>query len=329
MAIAALTAMAGCTGQELSLLMDLMLNPMQSESAARQGDIFSLHHVSSNVLLKQQTGYLTLLGDVLKNLGSRLTAYWPTLLGTTLDLVANAQGHLSSVTADDAVEQVENDADEEESESGETLNYRVLHSMRQQGLKGFADFFRYPVEFDFTPYIPASFPAIFTPRLELLNQENIQAPSALLELFYVWISRPESAVHLVQHDPCVLRKILDCLVAANVKPSVINRVFDIVERLLSYAADDGESLGLLIQPHISQVLKDLTTLVERTKADAALSSPITHHQISILSEVARYAQDSTWPWPSLPFATQAQQDHIRENKSQTSQHPRPYISFAD
>ncbi|OAX32581.1 hypothetical protein K503DRAFT_870071, partial [Rhizopogon vinicolor AM-OR11-026] len=290
---AVLTAMAGCTDQELSLLVDLMLNPMQSESAARQGDIFSLHHVSSNVLLKQQTGYLTLLGDVLKNLGSRLTAYWLALLGTTLDLVANAQGHLSSVTADDAVEQVENDADEEESESGETLNFRVLRSVRQQGLKRFADFFRCPVEFDFTPYISASFPAIFTPRLELLNQENIQAPSALLELFYVWTSRPEFAVHLVQHDPRVLPKILDCLVAANVKPSVINRVFDIVERLLSYAADDDEFLGLLVQPHISQLLKNLTTLVERTKADAALSSPITQRQISILSEVARYAQDST------------------------------------
>jgi U3 small nucleolar RNA-associated protein 20 len=59
---------------------------------------------------------------------------------------------------------------------------------------------------------------------------------------------------------------------------VINKVFDIVERLLLYSADDSEFMGLLVLPHISQLLKNLTTLVERTKADAALSSPITQCQ---------------------------------------------------
>ena len=76
---AVLMALAGCTDQELSLLVDLMLNPMGSGSTARQDGPFSLHQVSSNVSFKQQTGFLTLLGDVLKNLGSRLTAYWPAL----------------------------------------------------------------------------------------------------------------------------------------------------------------------------------------------------------------------------------------------------------
>ncbi|KAG1832880.1 armadillo-type protein [Suillus subalutaceus] len=290
---AVLTALAGCTDEELHLLVDLMLKPMQSDSHAHQDNLFSPRPISPDISLKQQSGYLTLLGDVLKNLGSRLTAYWPTLLGTTLDIVANAQNHLSNVTAVDADEQVDDEADEEESESGEVLNSRVLRSLRQQGLKRLADFFRCPVEFDFTSYISASFPAIVAPRLELLDQENTQAPSALLELFYVWTSQPKYSVHLVQHDSRVLPKVLDCLVAVNVKPAVINRVFDIVERLLSYSADDSKLLDLLVQPHISQLLKNLTTLVERTKADAALSSPITQRQISILSEVARYAEDST------------------------------------
>ncbi|KAG1734522.1 armadillo-type protein [Suillus lakei] len=238
--------LAGCTDEELYLL---------SDSHARQDNLFSLCPISSDVSLKQQSGYLTLLGDVLKNLGSRLTTYWPALLGTTLNLVANAQKHLLNATAVDA--------DEQESESGEVFNTRILRSLRQQGLKRLADFFRCPVEFDFMSYLSASFPAIVTPRLKLLDQENIQAPSALLELFYVWTSQPEYSLHLVQHDPRVLPKVLD---------SVINRVFDIIERLLKL-------LDLLL-------LKNLTTLVERTKADAALSSPITQ-------QVARYAGDST------------------------------------
>ncbi|KAJ8582180.1 hypothetical protein M405DRAFT_831109 [Rhizopogon salebrosus TDB-379] len=84
---AVLTALARCADHEPSLLMDLMLNPMESSSAARQDGLFLLHQVSSNVSFKRQSGYLTLLGDVLKNLGSRLTAYWSALLGTTLDLL--------------------------------------------------------------------------------------------------------------------------------------------------------------------------------------------------------------------------------------------------
>ncbi|KAJ8593571.1 hypothetical protein M405DRAFT_810784 [Rhizopogon salebrosus TDB-379] len=74
---AVLIALARCADQEPSLLVDLMLNPMESSSAAGQDGLFLLHQVSSNVSFKRQSGYLTLLGGVLKNLGSRLTAYWP------------------------------------------------------------------------------------------------------------------------------------------------------------------------------------------------------------------------------------------------------------
>ncbi|KAG1739895.1 down-regulated in metastasis-domain-containing protein [Suillus paluster] len=260
---AVLTASAGCTDQELSLLVDLMLKPMQSDSHACQDDMFSLCNIFSDVSLKQQSGYLTLSGDK----------------------------QLSNVTAAEAVEQVENEADEEESEVGEVFYSTALRSVRQQGLKRLADFFRYPVEFDFTPYLFASFSDIVAPCLELLDQENKPLPRSWNCSIYRPVDQ-SIRCSLVQHDPRVLPKILDCLVAANIKPAVINRVFDIVERLLLYSADDSRFLDLLIQPYISQLLKNLTTLVERTKADAALSSPITQRQISLLSEVARYAGDS-------------------------------------
>jgi U3 small nucleolar RNA-associated protein 20 len=47
--------------------------------------------VDPGVSDKQQAGFLTLLGDVLRNLGPRLVDYWPALLGTAIDLVASAQ----------------------------------------------------------------------------------------------------------------------------------------------------------------------------------------------------------------------------------------------
>ena len=94
---AILGTLGACTDRELELLVDLMLRPMGSDSSARREDEFTLRAVPADVSEKQQVGYLTLLGDVLKNLGPRLIACWPALLGTTIDLVGHSQTRIESV----------------------------------------------------------------------------------------------------------------------------------------------------------------------------------------------------------------------------------------
>ncbi|KAF5389929.1 hypothetical protein D9757_003643 [Collybiopsis confluens] len=200
---AVLTALAGCTDAELFLLVDLMLRPI------------------TDGLDRQLLGFLTLLGDVMKNLGSRLVKYWPSLLGATIDIVAKAE------------------------------------------------------EEDTLP-----------------NLENTQAPSALLELFHVWTLHHTQVYFLVEYDPQVIPKIFSCLTAVNVKPAVVSRIFDIVDRLLVIAADDDKAQKTILQPNVSLLLSNLSVLVQHSKSVASISTPLGQRQIGILSQIAPYSSNA-------------------------------------
>ncbi|KAF8131840.1 armadillo-type protein [Boletus edulis] len=293
--VAVLTALAVCTEDELGLLVDLMLKPTGSSSLAWQEEGFVLTEVPSSVSPKQQVGFLNLLGQVLRHLGPRVVPHWPALLGTALNLTASAQTRLGGLkqnevpVASGGPNEVQGEDEEDREDADENvdegLTTRTVRSVRQLGLRRLADFFRTPVSFDYSPYLRASFDTIISPRLALLDQENTQAPSALLDVFYLWASRPEYVRYLMDYDDRVLPKVLDCF------PAVLTHVFDIVDRLLALASEDDAIAQDIVKPHLSLLLTNLTTLVERTKGDQHLSSPLAQRQISVLSQVAHHIAD--------------------------------------
>ncbi|KAJ7158771.1 armadillo-type protein [Mycena filopes] len=293
---AVLGTLAGCTDEELGLVADLMLQSLKSDRTSRQQQPFVIQEVPSEVSEKQQIGFIGLLGDVIRNLGPRLVAYWPALLGATMDFIARAQLRINS--AGRAEEDEDDDAEDEANEGADELDSapstsKTLRSIRQLGLKRFADFFRCPVQFDYAPYMQAAFSAFISPRLASLDRENTQSPSSLMELFYVWTLNGERVMFLAQYDDQVLPKIYDCLVATNVKPAVVSKIFDIVEKLLAFSTVDPNVSEKVVKPHVSLLLNNLATLVERTKGTAAVSSPLGQRQISILSEIAQYSTDAS------------------------------------
>ena len=96
----------------------------------------------------------------------------------------------------------------------------------------------------------------------------------------------------MHYDPQTLPKLYDCLVATNVKPSVISRVFDVVDNLLRYSTENELIRESVLKPHVSHLLSNLAILVERTKGTSNVATPIAQRQISILSEIAQYSTDS-------------------------------------
>ncbi|KAJ7637747.1 armadillo-type protein [Mycena polygramma] len=291
---AVLGALAGCTDEELGLVVDLMLRSLRSDRTSRQQQPFSIHDVSTDVSEKQQIGFIGLLGDVIRHLGPRLVRYWPALLGKTMDFIARAQVRINSAGRAEEGEEIDADDDEEEIEvSPATSASKILRSIRQLGLKRLADFFRCPAQFDYAPYMQAAFSAFISPRLASLDRENTQAPSALLELFYVWTLDRERVMFLVQYDDHVLPQVYACLVATNVKPAVVSKIYDIVEKLLAFSTVDSDVSDRVVKPHVSLLLNNLATLVERTKGTASVSSPLGQRQISILAEIAQYSTDAS------------------------------------
>ena len=296
---AILTALASCDDDGLGLLIELMLKPLgldRKSSITADSAKVDLDMLSE----KQQTGFLTLLGDVLKNLGARLWRYWPALITAVVMLVTHAhkrvagssdsgpslEGQLQgSVHQDDEDEEQD---DEPASSSHPTKAYR---SIRQLGLKRLADFFRCPIYFDFTPFLKSSFPSFISPRLGSLDKENTQAPSALLELFFAWTQDAQYVPYFIKYDTQTLPKVYDCLVATNVKPAVVSRIFDIVDNILGYSTTDEEIREQVFKPHVSLLLTNLSILVERSKTATAVSSPLGQRQICILSSIAQYLAD--------------------------------------
>jgi len=300
---AVLTTLASCTDKELSLLVALMLQPFG-------GDKMSAHNVIVESVLqvdlmaidqggvtdKQLVGFLTLLEDVLKNLGSKLVPYWPALLGTTINIIATMQSRIGN-----SIVEKEQDPDDEDilvedakSDNGNptpnstTIPLKTVRTIRQLGLKRFVDFFCIPVVFDFTPYMAPAFELFITPRLPAFDKENTQAPSALLELFHAWTVDGIHVSFLVEFNPVVLPKMYACLVATNVKPSVVSRIFDVVENIIQSSAEDEYVSEHVLKPYVSQLLSNLSNLMEKTSS-SILPTPIGQRQITILSKIAQHS----------------------------------------
>ncbi|KAK2463026.1 hypothetical protein APHAL10511_004681 [Amanita phalloides] len=295
---AILTTLAACNDEELCLFVELMLKPLGIEGAMTERSKFE----PSTIAEKQQTGFLTLLGDVLKNLGPRLSKYWPALIGSTVDLVANAHKQITS-SIDSRAKlggQQDEESGDQEAEAGEEVDdeptsavYQAkrYRSIRQLGLKRLADFVNCPIYFDFSPFLGSSFSSFVSPRLASLDKENTQAPSALLELFFAWSRDARYIRYFVEYDSRILPKVYDCLVATNVKPAVISRVLDIVDNVIEHSATNEEIREQILKPHVSLLLMNLSTLFERSKDAALVSSTVGQRQIRILSSVAPYLTD--------------------------------------
>jgi len=288
-----LKCLGQCSDQELGVLVDLMIEPFNFNTTP-DADIPPL---AVEVTDKQQTGFLVLLSDVLRYIGYNLVIWWPKLLKATMAIVLNAQETLDKtmdldVEASDGEETAELE-EQDDLAAGGPLPHKVARNIRQLGLKRLVEFFRLQVTFDFRPYLPAAFRGFISPRLPVLDRENTQAPSTLLELFHVWSSNPSMRLFLVDYDDRVLPKVYQCLTAPSVKRSVVSRVFDIVEQVLDGATDSEEIASKVAKPHMALLLDNLTVMVENTARTGIITSDLSQRQIRILSTVASYVSDAS------------------------------------
>jgi U3 small nucleolar RNA-associated protein 20 len=290
---AILSALAACDEAELRILMDLMLKPFGGleRHLSPNSPLFEFHDVGETPL-KQHVGFLMLLGDALPNLGARLLPYWPSLIGTTMDILHSSQRGIGGGVATGEIPEEDTPEDaEDEGDPTDTPEFgtrKPMRTARQLGLKRFADFFRSSTPFDFQPYMSSAFPSFISPRLPALKVESVQAPSALLELFYTWTNRRDTCFYFVDYDAAVLPEVFSCLTVPSVKPAVISRIFDLIDRLLMISSDDSEITTRVIHPNVGSLLSHVSTLSERIADPKSTVTDLARRQIGILSSLASY-----------------------------------------
>ncbi|GJN92260.1 hypothetical protein Rhopal_005290-T1 [Rhodotorula paludigena] len=309
---AILGALRTCSPDELNTLVDLLLGPLRKLLVTPPGEPFRFADAPPNVPGKRQLGFLGLLADVTKHLGKDIVGRWPDLLGAVLNLLHFAQKGLEreGAKAEDeaAVDEDEDEdaGDEDEIAEGETQLAPLRH-IRQTALKRFADFFRLEVDFDYRPFVAASFPSFISPRLPTLATENAQAPSALLELFVTWSKRRDLVTFLVDFDPSLLPSLYGVLTVRNVKPTVILRVFDLVGSIVEFAAEDGgeeSEIGrVVIKPGVDVLLVQLGGLIAVTSSTLDAKGEVAQRQISLLCSLAPYVHSQEQATNFLTLAT--------------------------
>ncbi|ODN80830.1 hypothetical protein L202_02973 [Cryptococcus amylolentus CBS 6039] len=270
---AVLSALNGCSSEELGTLVDLMLEPF-GETMDDAGKVTG----------RQQMGFLSLLTDVIRYLGPQLGVHWDRLVNNLVNLIGYAQERL---TASDIVTEDAHEGDETEGVETEK-GMAPLRNIRSIGLKRLVQFLRSPVEFDVKPYLPTIFQYIISPRLDKLEVENTQAPSGTLDLIATLAAKSETAMSLTGLDQRTLPKAFACMTAVKVKPAVVLKVFDIIDSLL--VEDDEAALTKeVLLPHIRVLIDNVIGLVASLKASQ--NDDITRRLLTILSHLSAIVED--------------------------------------
>ncbi|KAJ1920636.1 U3 snoRNP protein [Mycoemilia scoparia] len=278
-----------------------------------------------NIPAKKQLGFLRLLGDMIKQMGVRLVPVLHNSLAVVLGLIANSQRQLENKPSvaenaekgneDESDADADADADDEGDEEmlnkdSQTVNtnqhYQALRTIRQTAIRRLRDIFAlHPPNHTFEPYIQCIYYNVISPRIDMLDIENTQGPSALLELLHSWSTHPEYLPFLVNFNALTIPMLIRLLSAPKVRLNVISLILDIIESLIKvdeYAPDDIKDLArATVKANTSELLSHInacfTKASKSTSATSKSSASFIQNRVfarglELLSCVAEYADSA-------------------------------------
>ena len=228
-------------------------------------------------------GFLHRVGDIIKQIGGYLNPFMDELFGLIVYINIYAARRIDSLM----------DIDDLES--------KRIREVRSLGLKRVVQVFKLKSNplftCDLSKFVGQLFGGFVSSRLALFDSENTQAPSALFDLFTCWTAYSEYVEFLTEYDERVLPKVFSCLASSNVKPSVVGRVLEITENLLTLTNSEGAYVGrVAVARHAKSLIDNLQTLLERTPSLTTDQTQLgkdllTRKTIWILSEMTCFAQN--------------------------------------
>ena len=163
-----------------------------------------------NPNLRNMHGTLKMIEDMLVALGSRLAVLAPRMISAVLSCIEcfskHAKGHelrgdIKELKQNSLHKLIRRDA----------INCIILFSEKCPGL--ITDV-----------YLPVIVNKLVEPRLECLPIENVHSISSVLKLLRSLFAISEQACYLLDKNPTILRKVVDCLKIPSAKPEVITYI---------------------------------------------------------------------------------------------------------
>ena len=179
------------------------------------------------------------------------------------------------------------DEGESEVDEGRTPKTSLLRTVRQRALQILGRLFESCPDFAWQPYVAPIVKELVEPRLEKLPIETAQSISGLLKLFAAWSRSLLTAPFLVEHNPSILIKVIDCLRIESAKDEVKCFVLnDILREFISLVSHDHESLEIetrllrnqiqssVVQPYSGAMLKAVGDLLQQSPSKEVLEAGV-------------------------------------------------------
>ncbi|WFD00171.1 U3 snoRNP protein [Malassezia yamatoensis] len=219
---AILNALFDCDPVELHLLIDLMLQAFPEQREVQENTFQPMHLSTARV--RQQSGLLTFLGDVLRRLGQKLGDEMARLMEVVISITVQAKNN-------------------------------SVRSVYRLGLRRLADAVRYCSAPDWNTYATTILNELVYPRLDTFAEDSVQSPSAMLDLIQAWAHRQDT-LQIFLGSSQVLAPVYASLKHSSIKPGVAHAILDIAEHTLNEKD--------LISASVSSLLPPLSSLVKHT-----------------------------------------------------------------
>lgn len=176
----------------------------------------------SSSKLRSIHGTLRMIEDMLVALGSKVTALAPRIMDTLVSCIENLPKHSKKYDMSGDVDDIKVDSLQK------VLRRHVINCIVLINEKC--------AEISWEIYLPIIISNLVEPRLDNLSVENAHSVSSVLKLLGSCFTSQEQAIYLLDRHPCLLRKLVDCIIIPTVKEAVVEFIVkDILTRLFDLA----------------------------------------------------------------------------------------------
>jgi U3 small nucleolar RNA-associated protein 20 len=256
--------------------LDIALGPLSGIKILRDGTLDEAILCEELVIPRRQTGMLNMLEDMLNTLKTTFVPFVGSVVDPILYCLIRASRSLSTApTSLDA-----------EKQGSQDFQTSMLRTIRQRALHTLGNIFESCPEYSWVDYSSAIVNELVNPRIEQFPVETAQSISGLLRLFSAWSKSLLTAPFLVEHNPQVLSKIIECLRVPSAKDEVKRFVLDdILRPLVSLVAnatgastDDkvmrNRIASDIVQPYSNAILSEVGGLLRKSPSRDLLDSGV-------------------------------------------------------
>ncbi|CAA9956981.1 DRIM multi-domain protein [Pyrenophora teres f. maculata] len=223
---------------------------------------------------RKQVGMLNLLDDLLTTFATTFAPFTTTVVDPILYCAIKASRDLSA-------------SSDHEGDETRTMQTSLLKTIRQRAIHILGRLFENCPEFQWKPYVGILVQELVEPRLEQLPIETAQSASALLRLLASWSKSSLTAPFLVEFNPAILSKVIECLEVPSAKDEVKCFVLDnIIRSIVSLVAVEDETSTTeskllknrihtdIIQPYSTAIIHQVDQLLRQSPGKELLESGV-------------------------------------------------------